>query len=30
MSDIVLSCAALGKVFRQGRTDVPVLGSVDL
>jgi lipoprotein-releasing system ATP-binding protein len=30
MSEIVLSCAGLGKVFRQGRTDVPVLGSVDL
>jgi len=27
---IVLSCSGLGKVFRQGRTDVPVLGSVDL
>jgi lipoprotein-releasing system ATP-binding protein len=30
MSEIVLSCAGLGKVFRQGRADVPVLGSVDL
>ncbi len=30
MSEIVLSCAGLGKVFRQGRIDVPVLGSVDL
>ena len=30
MSEVVLSCAGLGKVFRQGRTDVPVLGSVDL
>lgn len=30
MNDIVLSCAGLGKVFRQGRTDVPVLGSVNL
>ena len=30
MSEIVLGCAGLGKVFRQGRTDVPVLGSVDL
>jgi len=30
MSEIVLSCTGLGKVFRQGRTDVPVLGSVDL
>jgi lipoprotein-releasing system ATP-binding protein len=27
---IVLQCAGLGKVFRQGKTDVPVLGSVDL
>ncbi len=30
MSEVVLACAGLGKVFRQGRTDVPVLGSVDL
>ena len=30
MSEIVLSCVGLGKTFRQGRTDVPVLGSVDL
>jgi lipoprotein-releasing system ATP-binding protein len=30
MSEVVLSCAGLGKVFRQGRTDVLVLGSVDL
>ena len=30
MSEIVLSCTGLGKVFRQGRTDVPVLGSVAL
>ena len=30
MSEVVLSCAGLGKVFRQGKTDVPVLGSVDL
>jgi len=30
MSEVVLSCVGLGKVFRQGRTDVPVLGSVDL
>ncbi|HWR77887.1 MAG TPA: ATP-binding cassette domain-containing protein, partial [Thiobacillus sp.] len=30
MSEVVLSCAKLGKVFRQGGTDVPVLGSVDL
>jgi lipoprotein-releasing system ATP-binding protein len=30
MNDIVLGCAGLGKIFRQGRADVPVLGSVDL
>ncbi|MDQ1314892.1 MAG: lipoprotein-releasing system ATP-binding protein [Pseudomonadota bacterium] len=30
MSEVVLSCAGLGKTFRQGRTEVPVLGSVDL
>ncbi len=30
MSDVVLSCAGLGKIFRQGAVDVPVLGSVDL
>ncbi|MHB1215803.1 MAG: lipoprotein-releasing ABC transporter ATP-binding protein LolD [Thiobacillus sp.] len=30
MSELVLSCTGLGKTFRQGRTDVPVLGSVDL
>jgi lipoprotein-releasing system ATP-binding protein len=30
MSEVVLGCAGLVKVFRQGRTDVPVLGSVDL
>ena len=30
MSEVVLSCTGLGKVFRQGRVDVPVLGSVDL
>ncbi len=30
MSEVVLSCSGLGKVFRQGRTDVPVLASVDL
>jgi lipoprotein-releasing system ATP-binding protein len=30
MNEVVLSCAGLGKVFRQGRTDVPVLGSVEL
>jgi lipoprotein-releasing system ATP-binding protein len=27
---IVLRCTGLGKVFHQGRTEVPVLGSVDL
>jgi len=26
----VLSCAGLGKIFRQGKVDVPVLGSIDL
>ena len=26
----VLSCVGLGKVFRQGKVDVPVLGSIDL
>ena len=30
MSEIVLSCSGLCKVFQQGRTEVPVLGSVDL
>jgi lipoprotein-releasing system ATP-binding protein len=30
MSEIVLRCASLGKTFRQGRLDVPVLRSVDL
>jgi len=30
MSEVVLSCAGLGKIFRQGKVDVPVLGSVDL
>ncbi|MDP1646564.1 MAG: lipoprotein-releasing ABC transporter ATP-binding protein LolD [Thiobacillus sp.] len=30
MNEVVLSCAGLGKVFRQGGTDVPVLGRVDL
>jgi len=30
MSEVVLRCAGLGKTFRQGKTDVPVLGHVDL
>jgi len=30
MSEIVLRCIGLGKTFRQGKTDVPVLGHVDL
>lgn len=30
MNEVVLSCTGLGKIFRQGRIDVPVLGSVDL
>lgn len=30
MSEIVLRCSGLGKTFRQGKTDVPVLGSIDL
>ena len=30
MSEIVLRCTGLGKTFRQGKADVPVLGSVDL
>ncbi|MHB1023499.1 MAG: lipoprotein-releasing ABC transporter ATP-binding protein LolD [Acidobacteriaceae bacterium] len=30
MSELVLRCTGLGKTFRQGKTDVPVLGSVDL
>ena len=29
-SQSVLSCSGLGKVFRQGKVDVPVLGSIDL
>jgi len=29
MSEIVLRCAGLGKTFRQGRTEVPVLGNID-
>ena len=30
MSDVVLRCSGLNKVFRQGKNDVPVLASVDL
>ena len=30
MSEIVLRCMGLGKTFRQGKNDVPVLGGVDL
>lgn len=30
MSEVVLSCTGLGKVFRQARVEVPVLGSIDL
>jgi len=30
MNEVVLRCAGLSKVFRQGKNDVPVLGSVDL
>ncbi len=30
MSEVVLSCTGLGKVFRQGKSEVPVLGSVNL
>lgn len=30
MSEIVLRCTVLSKTFRQGKNDVPVLGSVDL
>jgi lipoprotein-releasing system ATP-binding protein len=29
MSEIVLRCTGLGKTFRQGKTDVPVLGNID-
>jgi lipoprotein-releasing system ATP-binding protein len=30
MNEMVLRCAGLGKTFRQGKNDVPVLTSVDL
>lgn len=30
MSEIVLRCSELSKIFRQGKNDVPVLGSIDL
>ena len=30
MSDVVLRCSGLNKVFRQGKNEVPVLASVDL
>lgn len=30
MNEMVLRCSGLGKTFRQGKIDVPVLGSVDL
>ncbi len=30
MSDVVLRCSGLGKTFRQGKNDVPVLTDVDL
>jgi lipoprotein-releasing system ATP-binding protein len=30
MSEVVLRCIGLSKTFRQGKNDVPVLGSVDL
>ncbi|MBZ0145125.1 MAG: lipoprotein-releasing ABC transporter ATP-binding protein LolD [Rhodocyclaceae bacterium] len=30
MSEVVLRCGGLSKTFRQGKNDVPVLGSVDL
>ncbi len=30
MSEVVLRCRGLGKTFRQGKNEVPVLGGVDL
>ncbi|MFO7543340.1 MAG: lipoprotein-releasing ABC transporter ATP-binding protein LolD [Thiobacillus sp.] len=30
MNEVVLRCTGLGKTFRQGKNDVPVLGGVDL
>ena len=30
MSEVVLRCTGLSKTFRQGKTDVPVLGGVEL
>jgi len=30
MNEMVLRCAGLGKTFRQGKIEVPVLGSVDI
>ena len=30
VNGVVLSCIGLGKIFRQGKVDVPVLGSINL